>query len=94
MGASARSIVLMVIRQGLVLTLSVTALGLVGAIALTRLIGSLLFATSPTDIVTFGAVSVVFPGVAALACLHSRAQRDGHRSTHRVAARVSQFTPV
>jgi putative ABC transport system permease protein len=68
LGASADSILLMVVRQGLTLTLAGTALGLAGAIALTRLLSSLLFATSPTDLLTFGAVSLLFLTIAAVAC--------------------------
>jgi ABC-type antimicrobial peptide transport system permease subunit len=43
-------------------------LGIVGAIALTRLLSTLLYDTSPTDVFTFVAVSVLFLAIAALAC--------------------------
>lgn len=69
LGASADSVLFMVVRQGLTLTLAGTALGLAGAIALTRLLSSLLFATSPTDVLTFGAVTVLFLTIAAVAGL-------------------------
>jgi ABC-type antimicrobial peptide transport system permease subunit len=68
LGAQAQSIVRMVIRQGLGLTIAGTLLGIAGAIALTRLLGALLYATSPTDAITFACVSLLFLLVAAVAC--------------------------
>jgi putative ABC transport system permease protein len=44
------------------------AIGLAGAFALTRWMSSLLFGVSPTDLVTFGTVSLTIAGVALLAC--------------------------
>jgi ABC-type antimicrobial peptide transport system permease subunit len=60
--------VAMVVSQGLKLAFVGVAVGIVGAIALTRLLGSLLYATSPTDVVTFLAVSLLFLAVGAAAC--------------------------
>jgi len=68
LGASRESIVMMVMRQGLTLVIVGTVIGLAGAIALTRLLTSLLYATSPTDGLTFAAVSLLFIAVAAVAC--------------------------
>jgi putative ABC transport system permease protein len=68
LGASRESIVLMVVRQGLALAVAGTVAGILGAFALTRLLAALLFATSPTDGLTFGAVSLLFLTVAAVAC--------------------------
>jgi predicted permease len=68
LGAQAQSIVRMVIRQGLALTVAGTLLGIAGAIALTRLLRGLLYATSPTDALTFFCVSLLFLLVAAAAC--------------------------
>jgi putative ABC transport system permease protein len=68
LGASRESIVMMVMRQGLALVVVGTIAGLAGALALTRLIASLLYATSPTDVFTFAAVSAGFIAVAAVAC--------------------------
>jgi len=45
-----------------------TVVGIAGAIALTRLLTTLLYATSPTDVLTFVAVSALFLVVAAVAC--------------------------
>jgi len=69
LGASSRSVLSMVVRQGLALAAVGTALGAIGAIAVTRLLATLLYATSPTDVSTFTVVSVVFLTVSAVACL-------------------------
>jgi putative ABC transport system permease protein len=68
LGASRQSVVCMVVRQGLALALTGTIAGVVGALALTRLLSSLLYATSPTDAITFAAVSLLFLTVAVVAC--------------------------
>jgi predicted permease len=68
LGQSKSSVVGMVVRQGLVVSLAGTALGLIGAVALGRLLSSLLYATSPTDISTFTGVSLLFVAVSGLAC--------------------------
>jgi putative ABC transport system permease protein len=68
LGADRSSIVAMVVRQGLLLAILGVAVGICGAMALTRLLSSLLFATSPTDVLTFLAVSLVFLAVGGIAC--------------------------
>jgi putative ABC transport system permease protein len=68
LGAQSGSIVRMVLRQGLGLALVGTILGMAGALALTRLLATLLYGTSPTDIMTFTAAPLFFLGVAAVAC--------------------------
>jgi predicted permease len=68
LGQPRNSLVRMVVRQGLVVSLAGTALGLLGAVVLGRLLSSLLYATSPTDAITFAAVSLLFVAVVALAC--------------------------
>ena len=68
LGANRSSVLAMVIKNGLVLTVSGIALGLAGASALTRLLASLLYDVKPTDPVTFGAVALLLVGVALLAC--------------------------
>jgi putative ABC transport system permease protein len=67
LGASRESIVSMVVRQGLLLALAGAAIGLAGAVGLTRLLASLLYSTSPTDTFTFAAVSLLFLTIAAVA---------------------------
>src|ERR1035437_5914129 len=67
-GQTRRSVLLLVIRNGLVLTASGVALGLAGALALTRLLASLLYDVKPGDPLTFGAVALLLIGVTLLAC--------------------------
>ncbi|HTS26801.1 MAG TPA: ABC transporter permease [Bryobacteraceae bacterium] len=69
LGATRESILVLVVRHGLLLAFAGTALGIAGAVGVTRLLASLLFGTSPTEIATFAGVSVVFLAVAAVACL-------------------------
>ena len=69
LGARPGDLVADVLGQGLRLTAIGVVVGLVLAIATTRLINSLLFATSPTDMLTFAAVSSLLVVVAAAASL-------------------------
>jgi ABC-type antimicrobial peptide transport system permease subunit len=57
----------MVIRQGMELTVAGVAIGLIGAALLTRVMATLLFGVSATDIVTFSAVPVVLVAAALVA---------------------------
>jgi putative ABC transport system permease protein len=68
LGASASSVLRLVLRQGLTLVLIGLALGMAGAFALTRLMSTLLFAVEPTDPLTWLAVALTLAAVAALAC--------------------------
>jgi len=67
-GAQDRDILKLVIGQALGLTLTGVAAGLAAALALTRLMESLLFEVSATDPLTFAAISVVLTVVALAAC--------------------------
>ena len=68
LGASPRHIFRLMMGQGMKLTLLGVSIGVGGAVALTRLIRSLLFAVGPTDVTTFAVASAVLIGVALLAC--------------------------
>jgi putative ABC transport system permease protein len=68
LGARAQDVLKLMIRNGMSLTLFGVAIGLVSAFALTRLMTTLLFGVTPTDKVTFLAVSIVLIVVALLAC--------------------------
>jgi putative ABC transport system permease protein len=68
LGAQARDVWRLVVRQGLALALIGVALGLAGAVALTRVLASLLFEVKATDPTTFALVPLALLAVALLAC--------------------------
>jgi putative ABC transport system permease protein len=68
LGAQKSDVLRMIVGQGLRLTLIGLAAGLVGTLAVTRLLSSLLYGVTPTDPLTFIAVALLLAGVALLAC--------------------------
>jgi putative ABC transport system permease protein len=68
LGAQARDVLQLVIRQGMSLVLIGLCIGLVGAIALTRVIVTLLFGVSAKDPLTFVAVAALLSIVSFVAC--------------------------
>lgn len=68
LGASRSAILRWVLKQGMILTIAGVVIGLVGALALTRLLRTLLFGVGPTDIVTYGALAILLTIVALIAC--------------------------
>jgi predicted permease len=68
LGARAADVLRLVIRQGLALVLVGVALGLLGALALTRLLASLLYEVSATDPLTFAALALLLMAVSWIAC--------------------------
>jgi predicted permease len=64
LGAGRDRILALVVRQGMQLALVGIFIGLVGAATLTRVIASLLFGVSPTDMATFLVVPALLAGVA------------------------------
>ena len=68
LGANPRHVLGLIVRQGLATALTGTAIGLVGAAALTRSIQGLLFGVTATDPVTFGSVAAVLLAVTFVAC--------------------------
>ncbi len=67
LGAGRGSVLWMVIRQGVALTLVGLAVGTAGALVLTQSIGSWLYNVTPTDVTTFISISLVFISTAVLA---------------------------
>jgi predicted permease len=81
LGADARSVSRMVLRQGAALSLAGVAVGLAAAAGLTRLMSSLLFGVGPTDPLTFGLVAIGLVGISLVA-------------SYLPARRVSRTDPV
>jgi predicted permease len=68
LGAQRTDVLKVVVGQGFKLTLTGVGTGIVGALAMTRFLSSLLYGVKPTDPFTFIAVSLILTGVALLAC--------------------------
>jgi putative ABC transport system permease protein len=68
LGARPGTALRLVLGRGLLLALTGCAIGLAGAILLTRLMNSLLFGVSATDPATFVGVAILMAGVAFVAC--------------------------
>jgi predicted lysophospholipase L1 biosynthesis ABC-type transport system permease subunit len=68
LGAEARDVVKLIIKHGMRLALVGTVTGLALAVAMTRLIASLLYGVKATDPATFAGVAVFLMVVALLAC--------------------------
>jgi predicted lysophospholipase L1 biosynthesis ABC-type transport system permease subunit len=67
LGATRQGILGLVVRQGMVLAMTGVAIGLVGALLLTRVLNSLLFGVGVTDPLTFATISLVLAAVALVA---------------------------
>jgi predicted permease len=68
LGAHGRTIVRMILREGVSLAVAGTAIGLVGALVLSRLMTGLLYGVRPTDPLTFAGVALLLLAVAVCAC--------------------------
>jgi putative ABC transport system permease protein len=66
--ASSSDVLLMVLGQGLKITLIGVAIGLAAAFGLTRLITTMIYGVGTTDPLTFGSVALLLSGVALFAC--------------------------
>jgi putative ABC transport system permease protein len=67
LGATPGSVLSMVVRQGMHLVGLGLAVGLVASLALTRLVSSMLYGVSATDVPTFAAIAAVLAAVALVA---------------------------
>jgi hypothetical protein len=67
LGASARSVTLLVLGRGMKPVAAGVAAGVAGALVLTRFMEALLFGVTPTDPATFAAVAMLLTGIAAVA---------------------------
>ena len=68
LGAQSSDVLRQVLGEGARLAVAGLALGLAGAIAATRFMGTLLFGVKPVDPLTFAAVAAVLAGVTLAAC--------------------------
>jgi putative ABC transport system permease protein len=68
LGAETRDVIKLIVKQGLGLTLIGAMLGVMLAVAGTRLLTSLLYGVTATDPATFAGVVLFVIGVAVLAC--------------------------
>jgi putative ABC transport system permease protein len=67
-GAQPRQVLLLILRQGLLLTVFGVVLGLAAAFVLTRLLSGLLFGVEAVDVPTFTTISLLLVAVSLLAC--------------------------
>jgi predicted permease len=68
LGAQATDVLILILKQGLSVAALGMAVGIAAALALTRLMSSLLFGVSATDPFAFGAVAIALVIVALVAC--------------------------
>jgi putative ABC transport system permease protein len=70
LGGEPARILRLVLAQGGLLIVTGVTIGILGALALTRFLGALLYAVTPTDPVTFTAATAALVAVATIACLN------------------------
>jgi putative ABC transport system permease protein len=68
LGAQRSDILSLVVRQGIKLIVVGLLTGLIAAFAVTRLMASILMGVSPTDLLTFGSISLFLSLIALAAC--------------------------
>jgi putative ABC transport system permease protein len=69
LGAQPRDVVKLIVRQAMILALGGVGIGLLAALALTRLMKSLLFNVGVTDPLTFAVIALLMTLIALVACL-------------------------
>jgi putative ABC transport system permease protein len=68
LGAQRKDILVLILKQGFLVSLAGVAIGWAGARALTGVMNSLLFETSATDVRLFAVVAMIFFSVVLMAC--------------------------
>ena len=69
LGAQIVDVMKLVLSRAMILATIGIAIGVVGAIALTRYLTSLLFGVKPIDVITFAGVALILALVVLVACL-------------------------
>ncbi|HJT79967.1 MAG TPA: ABC transporter permease [Chthoniobacterales bacterium] len=85
LGAQAGDVLRMIVRQGMTLTVAGVAVGLIGALGLSRVLASLLFGTNAIDPITFVGIPLLLGLVALIAC-YLPARRAAHVDPNKVLA--------
>jgi hypothetical protein len=88
LGASKGNIMKWVLRQGMILICIGLAAGLIAAFAVTRLLRTLLFGVTTTDLITYVSLAAVLGRCSAHCLLHPGAPSDAGRSTYCASLRV------
>jgi putative ABC transport system permease protein len=68
LGAKSADVLVLIVRQGLLLAMVGSAIGIIGALILSRLLATLLYGVRPTDALTFISVAGLLMIVALVAC--------------------------
>jgi putative ABC transport system permease protein len=68
LGAQPGQVLMLILKQGLILTLVGIGIGLAGALALTRVLSGLLFGVGATDPTTFAAIVLLLTFISLIAC--------------------------
>ena len=68
LGANTGDVLKLVLRQGMALASVGLVIGVGAAFGLTRLMATMLYGVSPTDLLTFGSIAMLLTAVALLAC--------------------------
>jgi ABC-type antimicrobial peptide transport system permease subunit len=69
LGAGRRDIIMLVVREGLIVTVVGIVIGIGAAFGLTRLIASQLYGVTPTDPLTLAIVVLLLTAIAMVACV-------------------------
>jgi ABC-type antimicrobial peptide transport system permease subunit len=85
LGAQPGRVLVLVLRQGLVLSLTGIGIGLIGAFALTRVSLGLLYGVEATDPATFATIVLLLSVVSLIACYLPA--RRATRIDHQIALR-------
>jgi ABC-type antimicrobial peptide transport system permease subunit len=67
LGATQRTVLRLVVKQGMMLALGGVTIGLIAALAFSRLVSGLLFGVKSTDPLTFGGIAILLTIVALIA---------------------------
>jgi putative ABC transport system permease protein len=68
LGASPADVLLLVLRQGMMLTAMGLVIGIITALVFSRLMATVVYDVKPSDPLTFVAVALLLAGVAVVAC--------------------------